>query len=196
VLSELEFYRQYIIFRGFADFRTSLLGFLRANVDPSFQVSRYPFGYILTFPVSMYDIKRKCLFSTLNTKTHGIFILATLFFYIISGCLSYLTKRLVNPSLESENIFVLMPSINGLYNVTTLGFAFLGLRMLRVVRQANFIAFWGISRAYEHTIQRWDDGIQLRRAVKCCRCILKTTITKLNLMLRSLNSQIMFSHER
>jgi hypothetical protein len=39
-------------------------------------------------------------------------------------------------------------------------------------------------------------GSNLRTAVKCCRCILKTTITKLNFMLRNLNSQIMFPHER
>jgi hypothetical protein len=71
----------------------------------------------------MDDIERKGLFSTFNTTTHGIFLLATLFFYNVSGCLNYFIKRLVNLSLYTEDILVLASSINVLYNATNLLFA-------------------------------------------------------------------------
>jgi hypothetical protein len=160
VLSELEFYRQYIFFRGFADFSTSLQRFLWANIDPSFKVSRNPFGYILIFPSSMVDIETNDLFATVFNKSHGIYLFAAMLFYVVSGYLNSLIKLVVNPSLDAENISVLMSSVNILYNATNTGTAFLGLQMLRVVRQTNFVAIWGVIRDYECALEWWYGRIK------------------------------------
>jgi hypothetical protein len=52
VLLELEFYRQYISFRGFENWRTVFKGFLEANIDSTFHTSRDPWFYTRDLPRS------------------------------------------------------------------------------------------------------------------------------------------------
>ena len=52
VISELEFYRQYIAFKGFSDWRSAAKGLLRANIDPEFPMSRDPSSYMKDLPRS------------------------------------------------------------------------------------------------------------------------------------------------
>jgi hypothetical protein len=76
VLSELQFYRQYIHYRGLKDYRTALIwGPLLANVHPSFKVNRDPFSYILTVPVSTADTESNGYFATLFSRSVSIHVL-------------------------------------------------------------------------------------------------------------------------
>jgi hypothetical protein len=75
----------------------------------------------------MVDIETSGLFATVFNKSYGIYLFAAMLFYVVSGYLNSLIKLVVNPSLDAENIFVLISSVNILYNATNIGTAFLGL---------------------------------------------------------------------
>ncbi|KAF1834222.1 hypothetical protein BDW02DRAFT_598347 [Decorospora gaudefroyi] len=127
VLSELEFYRQYIAFRGIQDWRTALRELPWANYDRTFAVTRDPLGYILSVPRDANTKDAGSALIWLRSNHFRIFMLTTLLFYPIGGCFNYPLKRIVNPSLdaEGERFVDLLSNANILYNETVVFSVFL-----------------------------------------------------------------------
>lgn len=116
VISELEFYRQYVAFKGFDNWSTASKGFLRTNIDPEFHTPRDPWFYMSglrswrryldgdTEPRDFFPI----LFSKSMTDENALCML----FPVIGGCLNYPIKRIVNPNPDGESFFTLAVTCN------------------------------------------------------------------------------------
>jgi hypothetical protein len=160
LLSELEFYRQYISFKGFENWRTTSRGFLRANVDTSFHISRDPWFYMRDLPRSWRryldgDTEPRGPLPTLFSRLMIVEIILYMLFPVISGCLNYPIKHIVNHSPDGESIFALTAGYNVFFEkpLDSPWKIVLGLALLRVARQANYLAFWAVAGVFESIVK-------------------------------------------
>ena len=138
IISEFEFYRAYIDFKGFESRLDAIKYFVKANVeaDHIFPVSRDPwvFGY-MNRTVGL-DFK-------IFTKPHGLHIFQWLLFWIIGGLVNVLLKRIVNPSSNGwKDLLLAITSTHVFFTTECAWTLFVHLALLRVVRQANHVGFW------------------------------------------------------
>jgi hypothetical protein len=76
-------------------------------------------------------------------------------FPVISGILNYPIKRTVNPSPDSESFFALAAGYNVFFEqpLDSPWKIVLGLALLRVARQANYLAFWVVAGVFESIVK-------------------------------------------
>jgi hypothetical protein len=159
VISELKFYRQYIAFKWFDNWLTAAKWFLQANVDPEFHTSRDLWSYMSDLPRSWRryldgDTEPRGFFSILFSKPMIVDTLLHVLFHVIGGYLNYPIKRIVNPDPDGGSFLILATNCNIFFEMSldSPWTVFLGLGLLRVVRQANYLAFWVIVRVLERAI--------------------------------------------
>lgn len=156
VITEFEFYRAYILFRKFDTYTDCFKHFLEANVDPLFPYRRDPMWYTTDLPSSW----RRYLLNGENearsplamalSKAY-VFIVALYFqalyllFHVVCGLANYLIKRAINPdpeyNLQGAMLGVMV--FFGTYPASAPGL-YLGMLLLRVVRQANYVGVWAV----------------------------------------------------
>jgi hypothetical protein len=160
VISELEFYRAYVGFDRFDKFDT-YTGCLKhlplANVNPSFRYCREPLCYIRDLPHSWRryldgNNDPRTFWAVAFSKSQIVCYASYLLFYTVCGLANYPIKRMVNPNpthdLRSAMVHWLV--LFGTYPVSGWE-VLLGLALLRVVRQANYVGFWAVVGL----VERW-----------------------------------------
>jgi hypothetical protein len=156
-ITELEFYRAYTLFETFETY-TDLLKYLPlANVDPSFPYSREPICYMTDLPNSW-----RCYLDGGNdpttfwaiafSKSHNVLFASHLLFHLVWRLANYPLKKIVNPAPEYDSYSAIVngPILFGTYPASVWE-VLLGLALLRVVRQANYVGFWAVVRLLERT---------------------------------------------
>jgi hypothetical protein len=161
VISELEFYRAYAKFARFATYKECFKRLHRAHTDPGFVYCRDPFGYVVDVPDSWRgyldgESGLRTGWAVGFTKSHGVFHASCLVFHVVCGLVNYLIKLMVNPELD-HNLCSAMLNwhvLFGTYPRLVRG-AFLGLALLRVVRQANYVGFWVVAGLLKRRRGKW-----------------------------------------
>ncbi|KAF1840179.1 uncharacterized protein K460DRAFT_421172 [Cucurbitaria berberidis CBS 394.84] len=148
VITELEFYRAYTGFKKFDTYTECLKSLPLANVNHSFLYCRDPFGYMIDMPNSWRrylngDNDLRTFWDIAFSKSHNILCASYLLFHVVCGLANYSIKRMVNPDPEYA---LRSAMVNGLILFGTypasIWEVLLGLALLRVVRQANYVGFW------------------------------------------------------
>jgi hypothetical protein len=148
VITELEFYRVYIKFEKFDTYTDCLKYLPLANVNPSFPYCREPFCYIIDLPNSWRryldsDDNLRTFWAATFSKSHILLYASSFVFHVFCGLANYSIKCIVNPDPD-YNLRSAM--VNGLILFGTYPASFwnmfMGLALLRVVRQANYVGFW------------------------------------------------------
>jgi hypothetical protein len=156
-ITELEFYRAYTLFETFETY-TDLLKYLPlANVNPSFPYCREPICYMTDLPNSW-----RCYLDGGNdpttfwaiafSKSHNVLFASHLLFHLVWRLANYPLKKIVNPAPEYDSYSAIVngPILFGTYPASVWE-VLLGLALLRVVRQANYVGFWAVVRLLERT---------------------------------------------
>jgi hypothetical protein len=152
VITELEFYRAYIKFEKFDTYTDCLKYLPLANVNSSFPYCREPFCYIIDWPNSWRryldgNDNPRTFWTVAFSKSHTVLYVSYFVFHVFCGFANYSIKRMVNPDPE-YNLRSAM--VNGLILFGTYSASvwevFMGLALLRVVRQANYVGFWVMVR--------------------------------------------------
>jgi hypothetical protein len=153
-ISELEFYRAYMHFKKFETYTACFRNLLRANFDLEFDYTRDLHYYILTMPERWRrwldgDTEPPCItnfWSMKYIRSHVVLVASWFVFGLVGGLANYPIECFVDPAsghgLQSArtNVFVLL----GASSKSPLWQGFLGLALLRVVRQANYVGFWTV----------------------------------------------------
>jgi hypothetical protein len=152
VITELEFYRAYIKFENFDTYTDCLKRLPLANVDPSFPYCREPFCYMIDLPNSWRryldgDNDPRTFWAIAFSKSHNVFFASYLVFHVVCGLVDYPIKRIVNPDPEYDLRGAIVHGLIlfGTYRASVWE-VLLGLALLRVVRQANYVCFWAVVR--------------------------------------------------
>ncbi|CAO2655585.1 Nn.00g043880.m01.CDS01 [Neocucurbitaria sp. VM-36] len=167
ILSELEFYRNCIVTYPFDNWRMLLLYCIHAQISPTFTESRDLWWYT----PGLHDRYARYLnsdtepggFTALRSKSNRTVYMLMPLFFVINGCLNYGIKRMVNPSHDSENFLRLVGSVNVLFRVDSTTKLYLGVGLLRVARQTNFLAFWTAIRGMERSIAWYKAVVQAEK---------------------------------
>jgi hypothetical protein len=160
-ISELEFYRAYMRFKKSETYTACCRNLLRANFDLEFDYSRDLHYYILTMPERWRrwldgDTERPCItnfWSLAYIRSHVVLVASWFVFGLVGGLANYPIECFVDSVSEHDlqsartNVFVLL----GASSKFPLWQGFLGLALLRVVRQANHVGFWAVVGVLE----RW-----------------------------------------
>jgi len=158
VISELEYHRQYYGTRSFQKSDKSSWRSWVADADRTFNVSRHQSVYWHlgsvdernnqkleeSFASTVYYILRVLLFDSLP-------------FHLVGGCFNYAINSTVNPTPANGRLAMQMiGNFDVFFNTKTIWGVYLNLWVLsRVVRQANFIAVWGIFRVSSGALDWW-----------------------------------------
>lgn len=79
------------------------------------------------------------------SKSHNVFYASYLLFHVVCGLANYPIKRIVNPDPDHDlrSAMVSWLILFGTYPASVWK-VLLGLALLRVVRQANYVGFWAV----------------------------------------------------
>ncbi|KAF1915276.1 hypothetical protein BDU57DRAFT_268413 [Ampelomyces quisqualis] len=123
VLTELEYYRSYIIFtKSFGQtFSFPRLAFL-ANVNRTFRLSRDPWAYLTSLPPGWKhwldgSSEPTTWFQDVFSWSHALSCTLILVFQAVSTALGFIVKRMVNPNAGGERWWELFIGVNVWFEV-------------------------------------------------------------------------------
>jgi hypothetical protein len=158
-ITELEFYRAYILFEGFDTYIDCLKYLPIANINPVFPYHREPICYMMNMPDSWRRYLDGDRYSKMFSKSHKVIYASHVLFYVVCGVSNYFTKRMVNPDPKYDYRSA-MTNGSVLFGTSSasVGEVLLAMALSRIVRQANYVGFWAVVGQVERWMKRRQMG--------------------------------------